>query len=109
MRNDNIVTIPDSKTVSRIIQENKDTGIKSLRQKTKVKTPSRRLIVYIIGGVCYSEIRSIHEIMDHNSEVEIFIGGTHITTPREFIQDLANLSIDPKKMGKKSSLFKFPH
>ena len=49
------------------------------------------LIIFIVGGVTYSEIRSIYEVAKTKTNREIFIGGTSILTPKSFIEALRDL------------------
>ncbi|RUP43048.1 hypothetical protein BC936DRAFT_137713 [Jimgerdemannia flammicorona] len=55
-----------------------------------------RLILFIAGGMTYSEIRSAYEIADIYNR-EVYIGSTHVITPSTFIEDLKGLR---KPMGK---------
>ncbi|KAI8582924.1 hypothetical protein K450DRAFT_225491 [Umbelopsis ramanniana AG] len=49
-----------------------------------------RLIIFVAGGMTYSEMRSAYEIADmHNRDV--IIGSSHIITPAGYIQDLSKL------------------
>ncbi|CAG8563814.1 2015_t:CDS:10 [Ambispora gerdemannii] len=49
-----------------------------------------RIIVFVAGGVTYSEIRSAYELSEkHNRDV--IIGSTHTITPKKFINDLKYL------------------
>lgn len=64
--------------------------------------PSRSAVLFVIGGVTYSEIRSAYEVAEATKrEVYIgnslylirllfiyFVGGTHLLTPRSFIENL---------------------
>lgn len=58
---------------------------------------ARKLIIFIIGGITWSEIRSAYEVMrdfetaQGENPVKIFVGSTHIVTPMAFINDLAAL------------------
>jgi len=46
-----------------------------------------RLIVFVVGGVTYSEIRSAHEIT-RELKREVIIGGTSLLTPQTFVEEM---------------------
>ena len=51
-----------------------------------------RLIVFVIGGMCYSEIRTAYEVAKEAKDWEVIIGSDRIiTSPEEFLNDLKNL------------------
>jgi syntaxin-binding protein 1 len=50
-----------------------------------------RVIVFIAGGVSYSEIRSAHEVSAATRK-EVIIGSTHIISPANFVEQVSALS-----------------
>ncbi|CAG8485741.1 1510_t:CDS:10 [Paraglomus occultum] len=59
------------------------------------ETRASRLIVFVAGGVTYSELRSAYELSEkHNKDV--IIGSTHIITPTKFVDDLKLLRRPPR-------------
>lgn len=50
-----------------------------------------RVIVFVVGGVAYSEMRSGYEVSQEKNW-EVVVGGSHILTPSSFLDDLKKLS-----------------
>ncbi|KAM3668885.1 syntaxin-binding protein 3 isoform 2-T2 [Ammospiza maritima maritima] len=77
-------------------------GAVSARQKPRAsqreeRRSSARLIVFVIGGVTYSETRCAYQVSEAYTSCEVVIGSTHILTPRKLLEDVKSLS-KPKDM-----------
>ncbi|KAJ2713599.1 syntaxin binding protein 1 [Coemansia spiralis] len=51
------------------------------------------VIVYIAGGVTFSEMRAVYELTG-TLDQEVYIGSTHVITPRGFLDDLKSLHLE---------------
>ncbi|KAH9395736.1 PREDICTED: protein ROP-like [Rhagoletis zephyria] len=51
-----------------------------------------RLIVFVIGGLTYSEMRAAYEVTNNSKNWEVIIGADKIITPSHFLEELRNLS-----------------
>ncbi len=58
--------------------------------KGKKKAHGGRQIVFMVGGMCYSEMRSAREVMNATGK-EIIIGSTRCIAPKDFAKDLYSL------------------
>jgi len=52
----------------------------------------QRILVFVAGGVTYSEIREAYQL-SNSIQKDIYIGSTHVITPRRLIDDLKVLDL----------------
>jgi hypothetical protein len=81
----------------------------NFRRPTKSKTVKKdmrtRKILFVLGGVTFSELRSAYEVMaDPHTEKDniLYIGGNELLTPSSFLEQLSELS--PKAFAKQASV-----
>ncbi|XP_063796230.1 syntaxin-binding protein 3 isoform X2 [Pseudophryne corroboree] len=72
-------------------------GAVSARQKHNTLNREERksvskLIIFVIGGMTYSEIRCAYEVTQSNKFVQVIIGSTHIITPKTMLDDIRDLT-----------------
>ncbi|CAK1548221.1 unnamed protein product [Leptosia nina] len=63
---------------------------KDKAQQTVKNVP--RLIVFVVGGVCFSEVRCAYELTAALKNWEVIIGSSHLLTPDNFLSDLSSLT-----------------
>ena len=51
----------------------------------------QRLIVFVLGGLSYSELRTLTEVQEATPSRDLLLGGTAMLTPRQFLIDLKDL------------------
>lgn len=62
-----------------------------------------RFIVFVLGGMTFSEMRSCYEIADKHN-VNLLMGSTNTLTPTEYIEDLSALSPEAFKQAIENSV-----
>ncbi|XP_065598990.1 syntaxin-binding protein 3 [Cyrtonyx montezumae] len=72
-------------------------GVVSARQKPKAsyqdeRKSNARLMIFVIGGITCSEMRSAYEVSQAYKSCEVIIGSTHILTPRRLLDEVKSLS-----------------
>lgn len=50
-------------------------------------------VIFVLGGVCYSEVRAMHEVCEKR-EANVLIGGSSVLTPSSFLEALGAVA-DP--------------
>lgn len=70
-------------------QSSRETSNRTNGNHGRSATVTSRVIVFVAGGITYSEIRTIHEIMNEDNGTEVILGSTHIIRPNEFVKDVA--------------------
>ncbi|XP_013880450.1 syntaxin-binding protein 3 [Austrofundulus limnaeus] len=78
-------------------------GAVSARQKHKQSAQDERrtgsrLIIFVIGGITYSEMRSAYEVTQAVKSCEVIIGSSHILTPVQLLDDIKALSKGPMEV-----------
>jgi len=69
---------------------------KEQKQEQEIVTedPRTRYMVYMLGGVTFSELRSAYELSDANPNVNLFMGSSSTINAAQFIRGLADLDDD---------------
>jgi len=72
----NLRQAPTSARYGQWHKEKKDTQTKNVP----------RIIVFIVGGTCFSECRAAYEVTNDKKNWEIVMGGSHLLTPENFLE-----------------------
>jgi syntaxin-binding protein 1 len=61
-----------------------------------------KVVVFVAGGVTYSEMRSAYELTESAGR-EVIIGSSHLLTPHRYLESLAALSGGGRKRSDSDS------
>ncbi|KAJ9204370.1 hypothetical protein DTO164E3_2132 [Paecilomyces variotii] len=67
------------------------------RTRSSNDQPRQRLIVFMAGGATYSEARACYEVSQASGK-DIFLVTSHMLTPRLFLRQLGELSVDKRRL-----------
>lgn len=59
--------------------------------------PRQRIVVFMAGGATYAEARACYEV-SHSSTKDVFLATSHMLTPALFLRQVADLSVDKKRL-----------
>ncbi|XP_033614086.1 syntaxin-binding protein 3 isoform X3 [Fukomys damarensis] len=80
-------------------------GAVSARQKPRTnyleldRKNGSKLIIFVIGGITYSEMRCAYEVSQMHKSCDVIIGSTHILTPRKLLDDIKMLNKPKDKVS----------
>ncbi|XP_006866069.1 PREDICTED: syntaxin-binding protein 3 [Chrysochloris asiatica] len=79
-------------------------GAVSARQKPRTnyledRKNGSKLIIFVIGGITYSEMRCAYEVSQAHKSCEVIIGSTHIITPKNLLDDIKMLNKSKDKIS----------
>jgi len=60
------------------------------KEKPKEKLVGGRIIIFIAGGMTFSEMRAVYELTQIHKR-PVILGSTHVIKPKEFLEDLSKL------------------
>jgi len=88
--------LPTFKTTTAASVRTRGASVKNTKWSREKKNKKKsytggRQIVFIIGGMCMSELRGGYELME-NGEKEILVGSTEFLSPENYLKQLKNLS-----------------
>ncbi|CAH1731771.1 unnamed protein product [Aphis gossypii] len=91
------VGVNKSSTENHAASSSRYTAPNAMWHKPKASTEFQgsRVIIYILGGVTYSEMRCAYEVSNKFKNWEIIIGSSNPLTPNDFIQNLSELNKPP--------------
>ena len=83
-------SVRNNTTMSTSVRKTPSTLNRSRANDSKKLNDKPRIIAFVLGGACFSELRSAQEIMDKFGS-EIILGSTHFMCPDDFVKELAAL------------------
>jgi len=50
-----------------------------------------RIICFVVGGTCFSEMRAAYEVTNEKKNWEVIMGGSHVITPEVFLENVKDV------------------
>ncbi|KAL1917572.1 uncharacterized protein VTP21DRAFT_3965 [Calcarisporiella thermophila] len=101
-----VVEQQEDETISEGLSNQPVTSLRTTKpgwhKKSEENRLSGRIIVFIAGGLTFSEIRTAYEIF-RQYDREVIIGSTHTITPKEFVKDMRYLRTGPPRASPSSA------
>jgi len=72
-------------------QKTQPKWVKDKHKAEKLSANKPKLIIFIAGGMTYSEMRAAYELTTKNEDREVIIGSSNIIVPDEFVKNLRDL------------------
>ncbi|KAJ2394079.1 syntaxin binding protein 1, partial [Coemansia sp. RSA 2603] len=63
------------------------------RSRTRQNATQSRIILFVIGGVTFSEVRAAQEVAQKHGR-EVIVGSTHMIEPDGYLKDISSLSFN---------------
>ncbi|KAG4086819.1 Sec1-like protein [Neocallimastix lanati (nom. inval.)] len=80
----------------------KDSGSPALSEKEDLRKRGPRTIIFVVGGLDYSEMRSVYELCNEYSR-DVIIGSTHIITPVSYMKSIQQLKVGNNLLASSST------
>jgi len=80
----------------------KDTASPALSEKEDLRKFGPRTIIFVVGGLDYSEMRAVYELCNEYNR-DIIIGSTHLITPVTYMDSIRQLRIGNNLLASSTS------
>lgn len=80
-----------SAPTQQVIESKRTRKIVGTETNKQINFKGGRVMVFVAGGICYTELRTCNEFEKEHKR-EMIIGGSHIINPKKFVKNVANLA-----------------